>query len=135
MRYIIPLLSYGLIVLLLCFAAKEFRGKNPKYSIIDDILLFGGMPVTFGYYLYVMVDPKNDLRLVSDVMDEHRTTLMVLLAWMLISSIIFLWRNLSRKSKLPWREETIPLFFITKSYQFIYNLHTSQAYEYIYSSL
>ena len=101
MRYIIPLFVYVVLLNLLYIISKYYRKTNPKYSAIDDLLLFGGIPVTFGYFLFVMFNPKNDLRLVSEVVDEHRTRLLVLMAWMVISAIIFVWRNREKTSKLP----------------------------------
>ena len=114
MRYFIPLFVYVVLLNLLYIISKYYRRTNPKYSAIDDILLFGGIPVTFGYFLFVMFNPKNDLRLVSEVIDEYRTRLLVLMVWMVISAIIFVWRNREKTNKLPWRENILFSFFSIK---------------------
>lgn len=114
MRYFIPLFVYVVLLNLLYIISKYYRRTNPKYSAIDDILLFGGIPVTFGYFLFVMFNPKNNLRLVSEVIDEHRTRLLVLMIWMVISAIIFVWRNREKTKKLPWKEDILFSFFSIK---------------------
>ena len=99
MRYFVPLFVYVVLIYLLYIISKYFREVNPKYSSTDDILLFGGIPVTFGYFLFVMFNPRNDLRLVAEVMDEHKTIFMVLLVWMVFPAITFLYRNREDKFK------------------------------------
>lgn len=99
MVYFAPIFSYLVILCLLFIISKHFRKTNPKYSMIDDILLFSGMPVTVGYFYFVAFNPKNDFRLVSEVMDENRPILIILMIWMVISSFIFIWRNREDKLK------------------------------------
>lgn len=99
--YIIPLFVYAVLINLFYIISKYFRKANPKYSAIDDILLFGGIPVASGYFLFVMFNPSNDTRLVSEVVDEHRTIFVALMVWMVISTITFLWRNREKTNKLP----------------------------------
>ena len=104
MRYLIPLFAYAVVICLLCIVSKHFRKTNPKYSTLDDVLLFGGLPITMGYFYFVMLNPKNDLRLVSEVVNEHRSRMIILMVWMVVSSFIYLWRNREDKLKYPKRK-------------------------------
>ena len=107
MRYFVYLFVYVLLIVvlvrLLYIISKYYRRSNPKYSVIDDILLFGGIPVAFGYFFFVMFGlRRNDLRLLSEVVNEQDMTIfMVLLVWMTFSTILFVWRNREKKDKLP----------------------------------
>jgi len=70
---------------------------NPYYSLVDDVLLWTGIPVAFGYFLYVFINPENQTKLVSQVVNETSSTMILLDIWMLVSGLLFIWRN--RKSR------------------------------------
>lgn len=99
MEYLIVIFVYGVLLRLLYIIRKSMKALNPSYSQLDDILLFSGIPVAFGYFLFVMFNPYNQTRLVSEIMDESEPILIPLLVWMVVSSMYFLWRN-RRKNRL-----------------------------------
>ena len=110
MEYFIAVFVYCVLIRLLYIIRKAMKALNHNYSLFDDVLLFSGIPVTFGYLLFMTFNPSNQKRFVSEVMDESMPILFPLLVWMVVSSMCFLWRNRKIK-KLYWGGFNLSSFF------------------------
>jgi ACR3 family arsenite efflux pump ArsB len=97
MELIIVIAVYYLVFHLLFITRKSMKTSNPHYSLFDDILLWTGIPFAFGYFLYVVINPENQSKFVYQVIDETSHLMIPLYSWMLISGLLFAWRN--RKSR------------------------------------
>ena len=97
MQYVIVILVYGLILDLLYITRKTLKKLNPRYSLFDDLLLWTGIPATFGYLMYIIFNPENNNKLVSEVVKETQNIMIPLLIWMVIGTLWYLWRNRSSK--------------------------------------
>jgi hypothetical protein len=97
MELIIVIAVYSLVLLLLFITRKSMKARNPHYSLFDDILLWTGIPFAFCYFLYVVINPENQSKFVYQVIDETSHLMIPLYSWMLISGLLFAWRN--RKSR------------------------------------
>ena len=97
MELIIVIAVYCLVLHLLFITRKSMKTSNPHYSLFDDILLWTGIPFAFGYFLYVVINPENQSKFVYQVINETSYLMIPLYSWMLISGLLFAWRN--RKSR------------------------------------
>ena len=81
------------IVFLFCFILMRISDKrrNPKYSFLDDFLLFTGCPLFFAYFLYVAFNPNNGDKMVHDLFSTP--LIFGLMGWMVISTILYVIRN------------------------------------------
>ena len=97
MEYVIVIFVYGILLRLIYVARKTMKKLNPNYSLLDDVLLWTGIPVVFGYFLFVFFNPKNQEISVADLIDSTQHIMLPLLVWMVFGTFYFLWRN--RKSQ------------------------------------
>ena len=97
MQYIIVIFVFGLILDLLYITRKTLKKLNPRYSLYDDFLLWTGIPTTFGYLMFIIFNPENNNKLVSEVVKESQNIMVPLLIWMVIGTLWNLWRNRSSR--------------------------------------
>ena len=91
MFVLIGIFVYGVFLSVCVVLRRLFKLKNPKYGFFDDFLFFSGVPITFAYIWFLILDPDN---FIKDVSELFTTPLMfILLTWTLFSSIIFLIRQ------------------------------------------
>lgn len=92
---ILFLIVVGFLTLLRNTAKKQ----NKKYSIIDDFLLYGGIPVALGYFLFIMFNPNNQDKAFEDVIVESKCNIYYLLVWMILSTLLFCIRQIPNKNQ------------------------------------
>ena len=97
MEYVIVIFAYCIVLRVIYLTRKTMKKLKPSYSLLDDVLLWTGIPVVFGYFLFIFFNPKNQVLLVADLIDSNQHIMLPLLIWMVFSALLFLWRN--RKSQ------------------------------------
>jgi len=96
-----PVIVIGFIFAYAVFIAFTFimraslKAQNPKYSFLDDILLFTGAPVVLGYLLIIVMNPNNLGKLAREVV--FTPTMIILLFWMVVGGIIMITRNVRNR--------------------------------------
>ena len=93
--YILMAIVMLLIIALMFIARFESKKVNPRYSLLDDILLFTGNPVAYGYFLFVCLNPSNS----NPVATLDTPTSKIIAAWWIASSAIFLVRYYKNRKK------------------------------------
>ena len=94
--YILMAILISIIIALMFITRFESKKVNPRYSLLDDILLFSGNPVAYGYFLFVCLNPSNP----NPKATLETPTSMIVVAWLIVSSTIFLVRYYkNRKNK------------------------------------
>ena len=85
------LLIAWLVVIALWFVIRsDFKANNPKHSLFDDILLFTGAPVVFGYILILTSNSDNFNKPIEE--SFWSPTMIVLLLWMVVSCVLLIVR-------------------------------------------
>ena len=82
--------AYLVFVAFIFFARSSLKAKNPKHALLDDILLFTGSPVVFGYIIYLCWNPNTFDKPLKETF--WSPTMVVMVSWMFVSYAIFLVR-------------------------------------------
>jgi len=87
------------VVFILCFLMMRNANKkqNPKHSFLDDFLIFTGPPLMLAYIMIVAFNPNNADKIARDVFATPLTY--CLMAWLLISSVWYIFRFNKNRSK------------------------------------
>lgn len=88
---LVSVILYSIIIWLTFKARSVFKEYNPKYSLLDDILLFTGFPVAWGYCLYLFINPETYKNPIEQSFSSPMVKIMAV--WMIISYVIVLIRT------------------------------------------
>ena len=95
-EYVGAIVVFVAVIGFLVIMRKAMKAQNKKtYSWIDDILLFTGIPLVMGYFMFQGFNPDN---LDKTAMDVVRAPLsLIVLLWFLASCVLLLIRNPGQK--------------------------------------
>lgn len=80
-------IAYLVFVVFIFVARSSLKTQNPKHALIDDILLFTGSPVVFGYIIYLCWNPNTFDKTLKETF--WGPTMIVMLLWMFVGYAIF----------------------------------------------
>jgi hypothetical protein len=101
--FIFVVLAYALVITLFVVTRKTLRFHNPKHCFWDDILLFSGSPLLFGYLLILFFNPYNWDKIAFNLLNTPLTY--CLMAWAVISTVIMSVRFEKNRKKTEEKED------------------------------
>jgi len=101
--FIFVVLAYALVITLFVVTRKTLRFHNPKHCFWDDILLFSGSPLLFGYLLLLFFNPYNWDKIAFNLLNTPLTY--CLMAWAVISTVIMSVRFEKNRKKTEEKED------------------------------